>query len=142
MIKLKDILNEVLEGVPRVLYHATFKALIPSIKQKGIIMGGDKYRNFVDSEIGGVYLGYSADYANDMVEASENDNIPKEWFDEIVILTIDTSKLDLSKLDIDPNILPPDNEYDDIGPADGIIESFIYRDNIPFSAVININKYD
>ena len=140
MIKLQDILNEVLEGVPRVLYHATFKALIPSIKQKGIISGGSKYRNF-DSVERGVYLGYSPEYAGSMVEASENDNIPDGWFDEIVILTIDTSKLNLSKLDIDPNILPSDNEYDDIGPADGIIDSFIYRDNIPFSAVININKY-
>ena len=141
MIKLKQLLFEVLEDVPRVLYHATFKALIPSIKRKGIISGGSKYRNF-DSVERGVYLGYSADYANDMVEASENDNIPKEWFDEIVILTIDTSKLDLSKLDRDPNVLPQEDEYDDTVPPDETIYSFIYRDNIPFNAVININKYD
>ena len=55
MIKLKQLLFEVLEDVPRVLYHATFKALIPSIKRKGIISGGSKYRNF-DSVERGVYL--------------------------------------------------------------------------------------
>ena len=131
---LKDILNEVLENVPRVLYHATFKALIPSIKRKGIISGGSKYRNF-DSVERGVYLGYSPEYAGSMVEASENDNIPEEWFDEIVILTIDTSKLDLSKLDRDPNVLQQEDEYNET------IYSFIYRDNIQFNAVININKY-
>ena len=141
MIKLKDIIFEVLEDVPRVLYHATFKALIPSIKRKGIISGGSKYRNF-DSVERGVYLGYSPEYAGSMVEASENDNIPEEWFDEIVILTIDTSKLDLSKLDRDPNVLPQEDEYDDTVPPDETIYSFIYRDNIPFNAVININKYD
>ena len=131
---LKDILNEVLENVPRVLYHATFKALIPSIKRKGIISGGSKYRNFESVERG-VYLGYSPEYAGSMVEASENDNIPEEWFDEIVILTIDTSKLDLSKLDRDPNVLQQEDEYNET------IYSFIYRDNIQFNAVININKY-
>ena len=141
MIKLKDILNEVLDDVPRVLYHATFKALIPSIKRKGIINGGSKYRNF-DNVEKGVYLGYSPEYAGSMVEASENDNIPEEWFDDIVILTIDTSKLDLSKLDSDPNVLPQEDEYDDTVPPDTNIYSFIYRDNIPFNAVVAINKYD
>lgn len=141
MIKLKDILNEVLEDVPRLLYHATFKALLPSIKRKGIINGGSKYRNF-DNVEKGVYLGYSPEYAGSMVEASENENIPEEWFDEIVILTIDTSKLDLSKLDNDPNVLPQEDEYDDEIPPDTTIYSFIYRDNIPFSAVVAVNKYD
>ena len=143
MIKLKDILNEVLEDVPRLLYHATFKALMPSIKKSGIISGDSKYRNIGGNEIG-VYLGDSPEYAASMVEVSENDNIPKEWFDEIVILTIDTSKLNLSKFDSDLNALPPvwQDEYDDTVPLDEDIYSFIYRGNIPFSAVVNINFED
>lgn len=141
MIKLKNILNEILEDIPNVLYHATFKALLPSIKQSGIISGGSKYRNF-DNVEKGVYLGYSPDYAGSMVEASENENIPKEWFDEIVILTIDTSKLNLSKLDNDPNVLPQEDEYDDEIPADTTIYSYIYRGNIPFSSVVDVNNYN
>ena len=143
MIKLKDILFEVLEDVPRLLYHATFKALMPSIKKNRIISGDSKYRNIGGNEIG-VYLGDSPEYAASMVEVSENDNIPKEWFDEIVILTIDTSKLNLSKFDSDLNALPPvwQDEYDDTVPLDEDIYSFIYRDNIPFSAVVNINFED
>ena len=143
MIKLKDILFEVLEDVPRVLYHATFKALIPSIKKSGIISGDSKYRNIGGSERG-LYLGDSPEYAASMVEVRENDNIPKEWFDEIVILTIDTSKLDLSKLDSDPNVLPPvwQDEDEDTVPSDETIYSFIYRDNIRFSAVVNIKFED
>lgn len=141
MIKLKDILLEVLEDVPRLLYHATFKALLPSIKKRGIISGGSKYRNFDNTERG-VYLGYSAEYAGSMVEASENDNIPEEWFDEIVILSIDTSKLNLDKLDRDPNVLPQEDEYNDEIPSDDNVYSYIYRDNVPFNAVIDISKYD
>ena len=98
MIKLKDILNEILEDTPRVLYHATFKALLPSIRKRGLIGGGSKYRNF-DNVEKGIYLGYSSEYAGSMIEASENPNIPEEWFDDIIILTIDTSKLDLNKLE-------------------------------------------
>lgn len=144
MIKLKQLLFEVLEDVPRLLYHATFKALMPSIKKSRIISGDSKYRNIGGNEIG-VYLGDSPEYAASMVEVRENDNIPKEWFDEIVILTIDTSKLNLSKFDSDPNALPPvwqEDEYDDTVLLDEDIYSFIYRDNIPFSAVVNINFED
>jgi hypothetical protein len=144
MIKLKDLLLEVLEDVPRLLYHATFKELLPSIKQSGIISGDSKYRNF-DNVKSGVYLAYSPEYASSLVEDSENNNIPKEWFGEIVILTIDTSKLNLSKLDRDPNDWPQEEEedvYDDTVPSDETIHSFIYRGNIPFSAVVNINFED
>jgi len=133
MIKLKDILNEVLDDVPRLLYHATFKALLPTIKKQGIISDGSKYR--------GVYLGYSPEYASSLVEYSEKDNIPKEWFNEIVILTIDTSKLNLSKLERDPNDWPQEEE-DGTVPMDETIHSFIYRGNVPFSAVVNVNFED
>jgi len=141
MIKLKNILTEILDDVPHILFHATFKALLPLIKKEGIVAGGGKYRNFVDVEKG-VYLGYSPDYAGSMIEASENENIPEEWFDDIVILTIDTSKLDLNKLDRDPNVLPQEDEYDDEIPPDDTVYSYIYRGNIPFNAIIDFTKYD
>ena len=128
--------------IPHVLYHATFAALAKRIEREGIIAGGKDIRHFPDSEKG-VYLGIDADYAGSMAEAAidENPNIPEEWYDEIVIISIDTSKLDLTKLDRDPHVLPQDDEYDDSIPPDETIYSFIYRGNIPKEAIISIDDY-
>ena len=98
--------------IPHVLYHATFDALAQSIEREGIIPGGNDFQNFTGIEKG-VYLGFSPEYAGSMVEASENPNIPEEWFDEIVIISVNTSKLDLTKLDLDPNVAPQEDEYDE-----------------------------
>jgi hypothetical protein len=144
MIKLRDLIYEYVDtynSIPRLLYHATYKQKLRSIKKYGIVPGGKGKRNFPEVERG-VYLGYTPEYAGSMVEASENDDIPEEWFDEIVILTIDTSKLNLSKLDHDPNVLPQEDEYNNDTPSDENVYSYIYRDNIPFSSVINISKYN
>lgn len=137
MIRLRDILDEVIllksgKVVPDFLYHATYRALLPRIKKNGIICGGGKYRNFVNTERG-VYLGYDAEYAGSMVEASENDDIPEDWVDEIIVLKVDVSKLDISKLDIDPNVILSDE--------DDMIYSYIYRDNIPYNFVLGVTRY-
>ena len=137
MIKLKEILTE---NVPNVLYHATFLALLPEIKMKGLLPDGEIH-NFDNIERG-VYLGVTHEYAGSMVEASENDDIPEKWFGEIIVIAINTNKLDQSKLDIDPNVAPQEDEYDDTIPADETVYSYIYRGIIPTSAFISITDYD
>ena len=64
--------------------------------------------------------------AESFVEAAENDNIPEDWFDDIVVLKINTSKLDLSKLEVDPHVT-----YEKGDPT----KSYIYKDIISPAAI-------
>lgn len=131
MILLRNLLCEELHptDIPSVLYHATFRPMVESIKKQGLTPSGNKYVNFDNLEYG-VYLGISPDYAISMVEASENNTIPSDWFDDIVVLSVNVSDLDLKKLDRDPNVLPQDDEYNDETPPDDTVHSFIYKDVI------------
>jgi hypothetical protein len=61
-----------------------------------------------DSVSGYVYLALDPDVAESYAESSEE--VPEDWLDEIVILIIDTDKIDKSKLFIDENVL--DNQGD------------------------------
>jgi hypothetical protein len=142
MIKLKELIEMIFdsESVPPILYHGTFNKLTNKIKKHGLVPGGREIQNFSGIE-GGVYLGLNPEYAVSMVEASENDSIPPKWFDDIAIIAINTSKIDLSKLDIDPNVLPQEDEYDDDIPADDTVYSFIYRGIISPDAIISIDRY-
>ena len=91
----------------QILYHATYRPLLKSIKQHGL--GGDKAQaKWEDSKPGVVYLATDPDVAESYAESS--DVVPKEWLDKIIILKIDASKLDQSKLISDQNVL--DNEGD------------------------------
>lgn len=97
-------INELLESVdiPSVLYHATYRPLLKSIKQHGL--GGDRARaKWEDSVPGVVYLALDPNVAESYAESSEA--VPDEWLDEIVILKISTAGLDRSKLKIDQNVL-------------------------------------
>ena len=142
MIKLKQLVKEIFDeiDVPPVLYHATFNQLAIKIEKEGIIPGGNDIQNFSGIKKG-VYLASDPEFAGSMVVCSENDNVPEEWYDEIVIISINTSKLNLSKLDRDPNIEPQEDEYDDNIPADQTIYSFIYEGFIPPDAIIGIVDY-
>lgn len=143
MIRLKNLIREEFfrDDVPPLLYHATYKALLKNIKKHGIVPGGRRFRNFPECERG-VYLGITPEYAGSMVEATENDNIPEEWLDDIIIFTVNTKTLNLSKLDRDPNVLPQEDEYNNETPPDETVYSYIYKGIIPFSSIIDINKYD
>ena len=114
------------------LYHATFDKLAKKIEKIGILARGNRIRNFKEVEPG-VYLGINPEFAGSMVEASENENIPEDWFDEIVIISVDVSKLDLSKLDVDPNLIQPEDS--------DVIHSYIYRANIPTNAILEIKDF-
>jgi len=142
MIKLKELLlkeENFQEEIPDILYHATFSPLLPKIKSTGILPVGDILHNYEDIEEG-VYLASSSDYAISMVEASENKNIPEEWFDKIISISINTKKLEKSKFNIDPNVSPQEDEYDDSIPSDTQIHSYIYRGIILPSAFIGYDK--
>jgi len=131
IIKLKELLEKIDEEIPIILYHGTFNALVPEIELKGLIPFGTQYRNYEDIDEG-VYLTNDWNFAGSMVESTENTNIPDGWIEEVVILAIDTRKLDKSKFDKDPNVnMPEDDEF----------RSYIYRGNIPPDAIMEINDY-
>lgn len=131
MIKLKEIVESLDHPLPHYLYHGTFKALLPNIEKKGLIPGGENFRNYEDIAWG-VYLSNDYDVAGSMVETSDNENIPEQWFDEIIILVIDITNLDQTKFDLDPQIVRWQDES---------IHSYIYRGKIPATAITEILNY-
>jgi hypothetical protein len=101
---LRNIIREELKklhSIPQVLYHATYKELLPSIKEKGLDTRKAKLA-WEDSEPGVVYLANDPYVAESYAETSEN--VPEEWLDEIILLKILSKDLDLSKLYQDRNV--------------------------------------
>lgn len=114
-------------NLPSVLYHATYKPRLKSIKLKGLGAGGK--RNWEDSKRGIVYLALDPNVAESYAETS--DMVPEEWLDEIVILKISTKGLDPNKFHIDSNV--QDNtgdtvEYHGVIPVSNI--SLYKRDTV------------
>lgn len=124
MIKLLDILKEIVYNKP--LYHATYKPLISKIKTKGLDTRKAQMA-WEDSKPGYVYLAKDPEVAASYAETS--DMVPDDWLDEIIILTIDSNKLDPEKLFIDQNV--QDNQGDTLE----------YRGEIPYEFIINIEEY-
>jgi hypothetical protein len=114
-------LNEV-DGIniPQYLYHATYKPLLKKIKEKGLDTSDSK-KAWDDSVPGYVYLALDPYVAESYAEESEM--VPESWSDNIIILKVDTSKLDKSKLFIDQNV--QNNEGDTLE----------YRGTIPWEAL-------
>jgi hypothetical protein len=131
MYRKPGVKEDINEEIPDVFYHATFNELIPSISNKGLVPGGIDYQNFEGCE-SGVYLSDDYSFAGSMIEGgSENEDIPDEWFDNIVVILIDPNKLDLTKMEKDPHVnISADDEH--------IPRSFIYKGIIPTSAFIEI----
>ena len=108
----------------KVLYHATYKKYLPSIKKNGLVInsGNCSYEGQVGDEA--VYLANDYDVAESFAESAEVD---EDIMDTgIVVLEINTSLLDENKFGLDPNIILEEGEEP---------YSFIYRDNIPVSAI-------
>ena len=124
MIKLLDILTE---NNQQYLYHATYKPLLKKIKEKGLDTRDSK-KAWDDSVPGYVYLAKDLDVAASYAESS--DIVPDEWLDQIIVLTIDSSKLDQDKIFDDENVR---NESTD---------TVEYRVVIPWEAVVKVTKYD
>ena len=95
-----ELAEDLNQGIPSVLYHATYKPRLKSIKLKGLGAGGK--RNWEDSKSGVIYLALDPNVAESYAESS--DMVPDEWLDQIVILKISTAGLDPSKFSIDSNV--------------------------------------
>jgi len=107
-------------NTPQYLYHATYKPLLKKIKEKGLDTNDSK-KAWEDSVSGYVYLALDPYVAESYAEESEM--VPESWLDNIIILKVDTSKLDKSKLFIDQNV--QNNEGDTLE----------YRGTIPWEAL-------
>ena len=123
MIKLKDLLIEKLtQEVPKIFYHATYKALLPSIKKKGLDTRKVDLA-WEDSKRGIIYLSNDPNVAEDYTETAEN--ISDEIYDSgIVILKIASKGLNLKKLHDDRNVRSGQ-------PSD----TYEYRGTIPWSKI-------
>lgn len=104
------------------LYHATYKQFLNSIKTKGL--GNTRRKMWSDSKTGVVYLADDPWVAESYAETSdwvEERDDPDIYLDNIVILEIDTSKLDASKLFVDSNVLLDKGEENSTWEYHGII---------------------
>lgn len=112
-------------SIPEKLYHATYKQFLDSIKANGL--GNTTNRMWTDSRPGVVYLAQEPWEAEDYAEQAEwldDKEDADSYLNNIVVLEIDTSKLDTDNLMRDENILP--GGIDTIG--------FEYHGIIPWSA--------
>ena len=111
---------------PKYLYHATYKPFLESIKEKGL--GNTERTMWSDSVRGVVYLADDADVAYSYAEISEwLDDIEDyaKYANNIIVLKIDSDKLDRTKLKRDDNVI-----YD--------CGTFEYHGIIPFDFVEEI----
>ena len=97
--------NEAEEVVP-MLYHATYKPFLDSIMKNGL-GGKGAQTQWEDSKPGYVYLAKDPEVAYSHAEA--NEEVPDEYIDDIVVLSIDTSQLNQANLEDDPNVMDDDS---------------------------------
>lgn len=108
----------ILNNQPQYLYHATYKALLSSIRLNGL---GNTERTFwEDSKLGVVYLADDPDIAQSYAQA--NQNCPEQWLDDIIIFQIPIIALLKNKLFKDNNVINGENTYE-------------YHGIIPFDAL-------
>lgn len=103
------------------LYHATYKPLLSSIMQEGL--GGESAEpNWEDSKKGVVYMARDKEVAISYAETS--DMVPEHFLEQIVVLEIDTSVIDSSKVHSDANVLDDDAtvEYHGVIPREAIVD--------------------
>jgi hypothetical protein len=100
--------EELTQETPEFFYHATYKALLPSIKATGLDTR-EAILAWEDSKPGIVYLANDPGVAESYAEASEV--VSDEIYDSgIVMLKIASKDLDLSKLHDDSNVLEDESD--------------------------------
>jgi hypothetical protein len=117
--------------VPKYLYHATYRPLLKKIKLEGL--GGPSSKpQWEDSKKGVVYLALDSEVAYSYAETAfdENEDLPEEWYEKIIVLKINTENLDKSKFFLDKNVLDNDGS------------TVEYYGVIPFESVVKVIKYD
>ena len=93
-------------AVTPMLYHATYKPFLNSIMKNGL-GGSGAQTQWEDSKPGYVYLAKDPEVAVSHAEA--NEEVPDEYIDDIVVLSIDASQLDQDNLEDDPNVQDDDS---------------------------------
>lgn len=117
-------------NIPETLYHATYGANLPKIKDSGGILPEGDFIKCWPSCVSGVYLHSNPDVAYSYPETADVSEIPDEYYESIVVLEIDATKLNIELFEYDPNILP--NLDDDLE------NSYVYHGKIPLSAIKRI----
>ena len=126
--ELDNIESKLTQEIPEFFYHATYKALLPSIKATGLDTR-EAALAWEDSKPGIVYLANSPSVAESYAEAAEN--VSDDIYDSgIVILKVASKDLDLSKLKDDSNV-QEDNS-----------DTYEYYGQIPWNKLSVTNLYD
>ena len=132
-MNFKNYLTEM--AIPKFLYHATFGANKEAIEYQGLKPGNKvDMACYPDSEYG-VYLTDDIQSAISFVESAENENIPEDWFGDIVVFQVDTTKLDKRKFKKDPH-MNWSGEYDQEGNEVQMPECYLYIGKIPPNAIM------
>lgn len=108
--------------IPNKLYHATYRQFLEDIQLKGL--GATELKMWADSRPGVVYLANNPWVAESYAETAEwpeEQENPEEFFDNIIVLEIDTTKLDQSKFKVDSNVLLDKDEENTTWEYHGII---------------------
>lgn len=109
------------DGAPQILYHATYAPYLVSIREHGI--GGQSgIKNYEDSENGIVYLATDRNIAISYAETSEQ--VPEDFLENIVVLSVNLASLDASKLRIDRNVQTENPEQNQTFEYHGVIRQF------------------
>ena len=116
------------QEVPDTFYHATYNALLPEIKKKGLDTRKVDLA-WEDSKAGVVYLANDLDIAGSYAEASEE--TPDEIYDSgIVVLHIPSKGLNLKKLHDDSNVRSGEGS-----------DTYEYHGQIPWNKIKKVTDY-
>lgn len=99
--------NKIPKAVPRYLYHATYKQMLPTLKKNGLEAGA-----FLSTS-------YKEAYSN----AEMLENMDQDWKDNIVVFKINTGKLDKDKMFVDSKDDPKIYEYQDTVSYDVMVKN-------------------
>lgn len=94
--------------VPRYLYHATYKQMLPTIKKNG----GLKVGSFL-----------ARTYKEALEEANMLENLDQDWKDNVIVFKINTGKLDHGKLEVDNCDNPREYMYNDVVPSGCLVRN-------------------
>jgi hypothetical protein len=118
--------EELTQEIPEFFYHATYRALLPSIKATGLDTR-EASLAWEDSKPGIVYLANDPGVAESYAEAAEE--VSDEIYDSgIVILKIASKNLDISKLKDDSNVLEDNSD------------TYEYHGQIPWDKLQHLSK--
>jgi hypothetical protein len=100
--------SRVPSSVPRYLYHATYKQMLPTIKRNGGLQVG-------------AFLAKS--YNEALNDAEMVENLDDDWKNNIIVFKINTGKLNHDKIEVDDNENPGAYYYNDVVPSKCLVKN-------------------